>query len=75
MALSQRQSVFFKRVYSGNKEVGWGVEGLPWCPFSMVEEAWIERPFEEAEVCFAIFNCEDKLPGAHGFTLFFFQCC
>lgn len=43
---------FFKRFYSSNEEVGWGVEGLNWCPISNVEVAWIERPFEEVEVCF-----------------------
>ncbi|VVA33092.1 Hypothetical predicted protein, partial [Prunus dulcis] len=64
------------RFYSSNKEVGWGVEGLNWCPISSVEVAWIERLFEEVEVCNAVFDCgKDKSPGADGFTLFFFQSC
>lgn len=38
--------------------------------------AWIERPFEEAEVRIAVFYCgKDKSAGADGFTLFFFQSC
>lgn len=67
---------FFKRFYSSNEKVGWGVEGLNWCPISSVEVAWIERLFEEVEVCNAAFDCgKDKSPGADGFTLFFFQSC
>ncbi|BFG29908.1 hypothetical protein CerSpe_161820 [Prunus speciosa] len=67
---------FFKNLYSSNDEVGWGVEGLNWCPISSEKAAWIERPFEEVEVRNAVFDCgKDKSPGADGFTLFFFQYC
>ncbi|KAI5329624.1 hypothetical protein L3X38_029021 [Prunus dulcis] len=67
---------FFKRLYSSNEEVGWGVEALNWCPIGMVQAAWIKRPFEEEEVRIVVFYCgKDKLPGADGFTLFFFQFC
>lgn len=67
---------FFKRLYSSNEEVGWGVEGLNWCPIGMVQAAWIKRPFEEEEVRIVVFYCrKDKSPGADGFTLFFFQSC
>lgn len=67
---------FFKNLYSNNDEVGWGVEGLNWCPISSERAAWVERPFEEVEVCNAAFDCgKDKFPGEDGFTLFFFQSC
>lgn len=46
---------FFKRLYSSNEEVGWGVEGLNWYPISTVQAAWIERPFEEEEFVLLFF--------------------
>ncbi|KAM1060262.1 hypothetical protein TB1_024191 [Malus domestica] len=67
---------FFKSLFSSNEEECWGLDGINWCPINANEADWLERPFEEAEVKKAVFDCgNDKSPGPDGFSLQMFQSC
>ncbi|KAM0963163.1 hypothetical protein ACFX2A_022668 [Malus domestica] len=67
---------FFKSLFSSNEEACWGLEGINWAPISELEANWIERPFEEAEVQRAVFDCgKDKSPGPDGYSLQMIQQC
>ncbi|KAM2378505.1 hypothetical protein ACFX1X_044959 [Malus domestica] len=59
-------------------KVEWAKEGdgINWAPISAREASWLKRPFEEAKVQRAVFDCgKDKLPGADGFSMQMFQHC
>jgi len=67
---------FFKGLFRRNRNAGWGIEGLNWCPISIQDPEWLERPFEMEEIRKAVFDCgKDKSPGPDGFSLYFFQSC
>ena len=52
------------------------IEDFDWHPISLDKALWIERPFEEEEICKAIFSLgSGKVPGPDGFTFVFFQNC
>ena len=63
-------TTFFEMLYSLEREVDLGVEGLERAEISEEKRIRLEQPFEEEEVRRALFDCEgDKAPGPDGFTM------
>ena len=67
---------FFRKLYSKSAGASWRVEGLDWVPISRESTSWLDKPFFEEEVRFAVFQLnKKKAPSPNGFTIAVYQEC
>ena len=74
--ISEEILKFFRRLYTKPERNSWKIEGLDWCPISAQSVEWLDRPFLEEEVCYAVFQLNrDKASSPDGFTMALYQEC
>ena len=74
--ISEEILKYFRRLYTKLERNPWKIEGLDWSPISAQSVEWLDRPFLEEEVCYAVFQLNrDKGPGPNGFTMALHQEC
>uniref|UniRef100_A0A2N9IM68 30S ribosomal protein S13, chloroplastic n=1 Tax=Fagus sylvatica TaxID=28930 RepID=A0A2N9IM68_FAGSY len=75
-AIKAEISGFYQHLYI--EDTTWRplLDGLSFSSISPEEASWLERPFEEEEICKVVSNMNgDKAPGLDGFPVSFYHAC
>uniref|UniRef100_A0A2N9G614 Uncharacterized protein n=1 Tax=Fagus sylvatica TaxID=28930 RepID=A0A2N9G614_FAGSY len=75
-AIKAEISGFYRQLYIEETTCRPLLDGLSFSSISPEEASWLERPFEEEEICQVVRNMNgDKAPGPDGFPMAFYHAC
>ncbi len=75
-AIKAEISGFYQQLYIEDTTCRLLLDGLAFSSISPEEASWLERPFEEEEICKVVSNMNgDKAPGLDGFPMSFYHAC